>query len=167
MALEIAGRQFHCTFYGKRERRRAKTREFRGCDTRCGTASVSPLSQPLGYLSNTWRLRTCKGALSLVRQHKPWLIMLRKLSTTDLIQLWELLAQSPNICLDQGVHGLLPRESSSQTGLWQWWGDDTAWQTKHVLSPLQGLGSACFCPAEARDTQCSLVQLPISLKVRH
>lgn len=44
MALEIAERLFHCMFYGKREGKRAKPREFRRCDT----ASVSPFISVFG-----------------------------------------------------------------------------------------------------------------------
>lgn len=50
-------------FYGKRERKRA-----RQGNSEDGTPGVTQpqfpfSSQHLGYLSNTWRLHTCKGAL--------------------------------------------------------------------------------------------------------
>lgn len=48
MALEVAERLFQCTCHCERERKKAKPRVFRRCETGCETASVFPCISVLG-----------------------------------------------------------------------------------------------------------------------
>lgn len=98
-ALETAERLLQCMCCGERERKRAKPGGFRGCDTGCERLSFSLHLSSWDVFQSTRRLN--RGSLCCEAAEKPSQLgfLLGKtanVSTKELVQLLELLAQSPN-----------------------------------------------------------------------